>query len=273
MPPTKNGWKRRIANAIATDGLGVAAQSIKSIPADGTNRLEILLQLHEGRCVTPAGLWIDAANTSPELMRNLDRWIMGWLFHNHDLREQQYWVNVSAHSLEDGRYQWLVGSLLERGGIRPEQLMIEVTEQADTGAQSLVTLKALRSFGCGIAIDDFGAGYNSALKLTEMPVTALKLTGDLCRAVEQHRQYKILQAFVSMGQSLGLEVVVEWVESEAQFKLLAGLGATLFQGWAFGFPQPMSRGEQSAQNLESPRATAHIQSHHPASSRSSNRTS
>lgn len=254
MPPRQNSWKRRIRDAISSDSVGVSVQAIESVPVDGVFRQEMLLHLVENGAVVPAGQWIDAAHSSPEMMQCLDRLALSWLFCRRGLTNQ-YWVNVSGHSLEDARYQWFVASLLEQGNLRADQVVVEVTEQAQTGVQSLATLKALRSFGCGVAIDDFGAGFNSAKKLVEFPCTALKLTGDLCRAVEQERPYQVIEAFIGMGVAMGLETVVEWVETHSQFELLRGLGARLFQGWHFGASRPITGPrEEWSQNLEPLRA-------------------
>ncbi|MEO0534564.1 MAG: EAL domain-containing protein [Cyanobacteria bacterium P01_A01_bin.123] len=239
-------WPQRLDRALNKGCLGLSAQAIAAIPDDGTERWEISTHLIEGGRLVPAQQWIDAVLASESLAQRLDLCCLKMLLSAP--RAGQFWINASVHSLEDPWFAHRVAQAIDYSAWMPGQLVFEVTEQAQTSAQTLGTLGTLASFGCGIAIDDFGAGYNSAQKLIDFPVTGLKLNGQLCKEVAQPKARYVLEAFTGMGLEMGLDIVAEWVETETQQRLLTALGIHLFQGYRFGRPVPL--GEPQAQCLQ-----------------------
>ena len=232
-------WPQRLERALKKGCLGLTAQAIAAVPTDGTDRWEISTHIIEAGHRIPAQQWIEAALADEPLAQQLDLTCLPMLLATP--RVGQFWINVSAHSLEDPWFAHRVAQAIDRSTWMPRQLVFEITEQAQTGVQTIGTLETLASFGCGIAIDDFGSGYNSAQKLVNFPVTALKLDGRLCREVAQPKARYVLEAFTGMGLEMGLEIVAQWVETDTHQRLLSALGLRLFQGYRFGHPMPLGQ--------------------------------
>ena len=146
-------------------------------------------------------------------------------------------VNVSAVQL-DAALPERVAEALERHGLHPSRLSVEITESAlmkDPAAARLV-LTELRELGVQLAIDDFGTGYSSLAYLRHLPVTCLKVDRSfVAELAEGHAE--ITSAIIALAGSLGLGTVAEGVETIEQAEVLARLGCTHLQG--FGLAVPM----------------------------------
>lgn len=150
-------------------------------------------------------------------------------------------VNVSAHDLDDPRLVEDVRAALDRHGLPPEALGLEVTETMAMrdAAQAGRTLRALAGCGVQLAVDDYGVGYGSLDYLRGLPFTVLKVDrAFVAPAVEDRVCAEILRSTVDLGHALGMSVVAEGVEDERTLALLRDLGCDAAQGWALGRPGP-----------------------------------
>ncbi|HWV13003.1 MAG TPA: EAL domain-containing protein, partial [Sphingobium sp.] len=121
----------------------------------------------------------------------------------------------------------------------PPMLELEISESLamEMDARVLEQLSALRTDGVRIAIDDFGTGYSNLSRLKELPVDRVKIDRSLVRDIVISAEARtICSAVVGLIQGLGLEVVVEGVETEAQMEMLRVIGCTLFQGYHVARP-------------------------------------
>ncbi len=142
-------------------------------------------------------------------------------------------VNFSAVQFRDRGVERLVRQTLARTGLPPSALEIEIVENAviDHDRAALQTLQALDRLGVRIAIDDFGTGYSSLAYLRRLPVHRLKIDRSFIRNLaEEEDDRKIVEVIIGLGRSLGLELVAEGVETEAQRAILAELGCDCIQG-------------------------------------------
>jgi EAL domain-containing protein (putative c-di-GMP-specific phosphodiesterase class I) len=150
-------------------------------------------------------------------------------------------VNVSARQLSDGALLQQVAEALENSDLAPEQLEIELTETmlVDCGLETLLTLSAIRDLGVGIALDDFGTGFASLAMLKRLPLTVMKLDRSLVRDLPGDREdAAIVRAIIATGHALGLGVVAEGIETEAQRAFLSASGCDEGQGYLFSHPVP-----------------------------------
>ncbi|MBK4720006.1 EAL domain-containing protein [Azospirillum sp. YIM DDC1] len=148
-------------------------------------------------------------------------------------------VNVSAQQFRDGQLPAKVAAALDRNGLQGWELEIEVTEGTliDDVPSAIATLRALKQRGCLIALDDFGTGYSSLNYLHRFPIDKLKIDRSFIHDLEQDGAGdSIPRAIVGLGRSLGLSVVAEGVETEAQLQLLRSLKCESFQGYLFSRP-------------------------------------
>lgn len=150
-------------------------------------------------------------------------------------------VNLSGREFWRGDIVGLVRETLEKTGLPAQRLQIELTEgvlmeNVDLAAERVWALKALDVM---IAVDDFGTGYSSLSHLKRFPIDVLKIDRYIVKDIEQQATDRaIVRAILALAESLGLEVVAEGVESEAQIALLRKLGCTRFQGYHVSRPLP-----------------------------------
>ncbi|MFF0425043.1 putative bifunctional diguanylate cyclase/phosphodiesterase [Streptomyces sp. NPDC004520] len=180
----------------------------------------------------------------------LGRWVL-----QEAVRQARFWqtrhsdggplrinVNLSPTQLHHPRLVADTVDVLERSGLEPGALCLEVTESALIGADEdlLKPLRQLAEMGVDIALDDFGTGYSNLANLRRLPVSVLKLDRSFTRGMQQHPvdpvDLKIVEGIVSLAHSLELAVTVEGVETAAQARQLRDLGCDTAQGWYYARP-------------------------------------
>jgi diguanylate cyclase (GGDEF)-like protein len=148
-------------------------------------------------------------------------------------------LNVSPRTMRDVRFVDRVRAALDKAGIEPRWLTLEVTEHVMVGdaARSIRELERLRRLGCRIAIDDFGTGYSSIAYLKRLPVDELKIDRSFVSELgENPKDEIIVRAIVDLGHRFGLEVTAEGVETEPAWALLAAIGCDAIQGYRLARP-------------------------------------
>jgi len=150
-------------------------------------------------------------------------------------------VNLSTVQLTHAGLVEVLGETLERHGLAPRHLVLEVTESTamrDAEA-SLAILNQLATLGVGISIDDFGTGYSSLLYLKQLPADELKIDrGFVTELSHGNDDEAIVSAIIALGKTLGLKIVAEGVETKEQQELLTRLGCNALQGYLLGSPVP-----------------------------------
>ncbi|NWG53282.1 MAG: EAL domain-containing protein [Hydrogenophilaceae bacterium] len=149
-------------------------------------------------------------------------------------------VNIIGRDLYDGAARRLA-DLAQARGIAPGELVLELTEHhalPDMPAAA-AELAALRDRGVRIALDDFGTGHSSLAWLARLPVDALKIDRSfVSRITEPGVESLVIAAVLSLARALGLDVIAEGLETEAQRAELLARGCTLGQGGLFAMPLP-----------------------------------
>jgi diguanylate cyclase (GGDEF)-like protein len=143
-------------------------------------------------------------------------------------------VNVTAADMARPRFASQFLAMVDKAGFPRSRLTVEVTESglmSDLDAAA-ATLNALRAGGCRVAIDDFGTGYSSLAYLNALPADYLKIDKGLADDISgDERSRLVVRSVITLAKSLGLSVIAEGVESEAQLALLAREGCALYQGF------------------------------------------
>ncbi|WP_374565099.1 putative bifunctional diguanylate cyclase/phosphodiesterase [Ideonella sp.] len=151
-------------------------------------------------------------------------------------------VNLSVHDLMKADLVERLSARLQRHGVPPQALCLEITESAimNDPARALQTLQALKALGCKLSIDDFGTGYSSYATLRNLPVDELKIDMSFVKAMEKvPKDAMIVRSIIEVAHNLDLSVVAEGVENEAIWQQLAMLGCDEAQGWHIGRPMPV----------------------------------
>ncbi|MFN3377123.1 MAG: putative bifunctional diguanylate cyclase/phosphodiesterase [Burkholderiaceae bacterium] len=181
------------------------------------------------------------------LILDLGHWVM-----NEAMRQVAAWraahghapvvsVNVSVRQFLHKDFELQLYSLLLLHDLPASQIELELTESVlageDDELQGLLT--RLRDTGCGLSLDDFGTGYSSLSYLARFRLSSVKIDRSFVRGVDQDmRKRSLVRAIVSMGHSLGLVVVAEGVETEAERGVLLQEGCDQLQGYLLGRPAP-----------------------------------
>jgi len=150
-------------------------------------------------------------------------------------------VNLAVQNLLDLRTPGHVADLLDRHGLPPEVLTLEVTESLmlHDPQRAGEVLADLKQLGVGLALDDFGTGYSSLEHLKRLPVNELKIDKSFVMTMDRDAADRAIVASTSaLGRSLGLRVVAEGVESAAAGSVLAAIGCDLAQGFHYSPPVP-----------------------------------
>ena len=151
-------------------------------------------------------------------------------------------VNVSASQFHQPDFVAQIRDSLLRSGADPARLKLELTESAVllNIDESIQHMHALRKLGIAFALDDFGTGYSSLSYLKRLPLDQVKIDQSFVRDLSHDpNDAAIVRAILAMSHSLGLKVIAEGVETEAQRDFLIKNGCTDFQGFLFGKPLPM----------------------------------
>ena len=152
-------------------------------------------------------------------------------------------VNVSAHQIESGSLRDAVARALADTALRPDRLEIELTESVllDTEDQAVLLLREFADLGITLALDDFGTGYSSLGYLRRFPVSTLKIDASFVREIRAGEPFPpFVDGILALARCLGLSVVAEGVENEAQRAALLERGCLEMQGHLFGPPLPVA---------------------------------
>jgi EAL domain-containing protein (putative c-di-GMP-specific phosphodiesterase class I) len=148
-------------------------------------------------------------------------------------------VNISPKQFTQADLPAQIGHLLQESGMHPHCVDLEITEtiaMADA-EKSAGMLSGLKALGVGLDIDDFGTGYSSLSRLQSFRVNTLKIDRVfVSRMDSDHETFEIVRVIVMLAHSLGLKLVAEGVETQAQLDLLKGLGCERAQGYLFSKP-------------------------------------
>lgn len=149
-------------------------------------------------------------------------------------------VNLSVRQLEQADFPQRVHALLQKHGLRPEWLELEITESVIMASDDAIsTLTELHQLGVRLSIDDFGTGYSSLSYLGQLPVQTLKIDRSFVMGIGQGQDAEALvRGIQSLADNLNLESVAEGVETAAQSDFLIAIGCTAIQGFLYDKPQP-----------------------------------
>ena len=149
-------------------------------------------------------------------------------------------VNVSALQLEQGSVVRDVRAALRQSGLEPSALVIEITESSliDDSLSALRELRALRKLGVRMALDDFGTGYSSLGRLRHLPFDIVKIDRSFVSKITQEQEGAVIQSILEMATAMGLEVVAEGIETQAQLLALRARGCRLGQGFYYSRAVP-----------------------------------
>ena len=179
--------------------------------------------------INEIGLWV---------LENACRQLLEWQRAGHDYSLS---INVSGRQIPDGMPPAAIAEALQRYGIAPEKLALEITEGIllTNIDQALSWLEAVHRMGLRVYLDDFGTGYSSLSYLKRFPLETLKVDKSFVQDMQYDgNERSLVQAIIAMARSLGLNVVAEGVETEGHLQILREMGCHYAQGYYLSRPLP-----------------------------------
>jgi len=245
-------WANRLRWVIEEKRLLLDYQEVQLLQGHATQstadgpHIELLIRLRdeEGHVVLP-GAFLPAAERYG-MMPQLDRWVIGQAIANFGQLHisgrlpGRCSLNLSASTLEDDGLADYVLDLIEHHGVEPSRLCFEITETEAVRnlARAVRFIERLRAVGCQVALDDFGAGMSSFGYLKNLPVDVIKIDGSFVRDLDADPMSRsIINAITEIGHQRGLDVVAEWVASDACAQALRELGVDYGQGFTLHRPE------------------------------------
>lgn len=192
--------------------------------------VEFIPIAEETGLIIPIGQWV--IDTTCEFIKTLDK---------QGLHIPHIAVNVSAKQFLQADFVNNLISTVEQHGIKPERLMLEITESVFIKQMeaALESMNALKMNGFQLSIDDFGTGYSSLSYLKQLPFDQLKIDQSFTQGVSvQKNDLAIVKGIIMMSEGLGLSIIAEGTETELQLSILKEHGCQQFQGYLFSKPLP-----------------------------------
>jgi diguanylate cyclase (GGDEF)-like protein len=243
-----------LRGAFDGDELWLAFQPQVDIATGRISGAEALIRWrHPTRGDVPPGVLLPIAERTG-LMPQLTLWVL-----EHAVAQAAEWrrvgidvrigVNVSAIVLVDATLPDRIAETLARHALTPDNLCVEVTEDAvmrDT-SRAIAILEQIKRSGVEISVDDFGTGQSSLEQLKNVPADELKLDRSFVLGmVDDPQDAAIVGSVVGLGRALGLRVVAEGVETPQAWQRLAELGCDVAQGFGLARPMPAAQFERWA---------------------------
>lgn len=195
---------------------------------------EFIPVAEETLLILPIGLWV---------LETACAQIKCWE-DSEQTRHLQLAVNVSSRQFYQADFVMQVTRILNDNAISPAKLKLELTESLvlDDIDDTVFKMKALREIGVFFSMDDFGTGYSSLSSLKKLPLDQLKIDQSFIRDIATDPDDAVIvETIIAMGNKLGMEVIAEGVETEAQRNFLEQHGCLLFQGYLFSKPVPLEQ--------------------------------
>jgi diguanylate cyclase (GGDEF)-like protein/PAS domain S-box-containing protein len=238
-----------IRNAVEEERLLLYCQPILDLKRDHVTQYELLLRLRTDQGdepLAPTSFLYVAERFG--LIQQFDGWVACKAIaliaeHARARRRLVLHVNLSGKSIGDPRVAARIEEALEGAGIDPSCLVFELTETA--AISNIDEAKAfahrLRNRGCGLALDDFGAGFGSFYYLKALPFDYFKIDGDFIRdLVASPMDQLVVGAIVGIAQGMGKKTIAEFVADDQTARWLEKSGVDFAQGYHIGRPRPAS---------------------------------
>lgn len=241
----KNSIGQGLRRALEHNELTVVYQPIITPDSEQIVGAELLLRWNlNGKSISPE-IFIPVAEMTGMVFS-----IGDWVF-REGCKAQADWqrrwgdqapyvsINLSARQLNHKQLLNNFSAILQETGANPAKIVVELTEAAlmPDVESNLTVFHRLADLGLQIAIDEFGTGYSSLAQLIQLPINLLKISKSFVDDLEsQHEKQVLIRTVIGLGHSLGLKLIVEGVETEAQLAELKQYGCDFIQGYFFYLP-------------------------------------
>ncbi|HEX7828100.1 MAG TPA: EAL domain-containing protein [Thermoanaerobaculia bacterium] len=235
-----------LRRAIERDELRVYYQPVIEMKSGRVAGFEALLRWQRGETLVSAQSIVATAEETG-LIVPIGEWVL-----REALRQARVWdgidmhVNLSPRQLLQPDFIERVASIVAESGVAPERLHLEVTENLliDNEETAVLLLRELRDIKVRLSLDDFGTGYSSLSLLRLFPFDTLKIDRSFLLDADAARADEIVRTIASLAKTLGMDVIVEGLETAEHVERMRGLGIRFAQGFHFARPLPVGEAER-----------------------------
>lgn len=235
----------RLQLALEHGHFSLMAQPIVGIRGDSYHEVLLRLKGEDGQLILPEEFLPVAHEFG--MSSRIDLWVLENTLqfmdsHRETLPGLRLSVNISPSSACGSQFPKAVADLLKRHNIQGWQLIFEITESQSLSHpdQALLNMNQLQALGCRIAIDDFGTGYASYSRLKKVSADILKIDGSFIKnLLSSSLDYQIVSSICHLARMKNMQVVAEYVESQALSEAALVLGIDYLQGYYIGKPEPL----------------------------------
>ncbi len=240
-------WAGRITQALERDDFTLHAQQISSINNYEFPSYELLIRMKEGSELVTPNLFLPAAERF-DLSINVDKWVVRtafkWFSSHPSILSNLHsiFINLSGKTVGQKIFLDYVINMFNEYKIPPEKICFEITETTAISnlSEAVNFINDLKSIGCYFAIDDFGSGVASFSYLKNLPVDYLKIDGTFIRDICSNEvNLAMVKSINDISHVMGKKTIAEFVEDDATFAMLRGMGVDYAQGYALGRPYPL----------------------------------
>ena len=257
--------RREMLSALEQGRLQLYAQPLTPLwDTTRPQRFEVFARLLDSRRQpVPASNFLAVAERH-QLLAGVDRWVLGELIACLTTRGALaangvvFSLNISAQSLREGRLAAEAGERLHAAGLPPSLFSFELSEHVMVAnlPETERFIGAVTNLGCGVSIDDFGAGRSSLIDLSTLRINALKIDGAFIKELTSNaRAESMVRAILQVARQLGIDTVAECVETRAVAEQLSILGVTYGQGNVFAPPRALTEVLDELDRRVAPRLT------------------
>ena len=246
-------WASRITQALDDDCFILYEQPVVNIAtgeaSENASHCEVLIRLKDKGNVVQPDAFIPAAERY-NLMPTIDRWVISKVFQLLNVTRctgdgKVVAINLSGTSLADETLLKFVQAEAAAYQVDMRRVCFEITETAAISNLPKAThfIKELRKQGCRFSLDDFGSGLSSFTYLKNLPVDYIKIDGSfVVDMLNEPIDRAMVEAIVSVGHIMGVQVIAEWVENQETLDLLREMGVDYAQGYHLGRPSEVNSG-------------------------------
>lgn len=238
-------WLARLRGALDGDLFAVHYQPIVALADGRAAHYEALVRLADDPAAgfVAAGCFLPAAERYG-LIQRIDRLVLDRAAALMAGRKggPRIAINLSALSVTDPAMLDYLKDALERNGVDPSRLIVEITETAAISdmRRARAFCEGARALGCAIALDDFGVGFGSFYYAKRLPFSFLKIDGDFVRGLPDSRQDRlVVRAIADVARGMGGQTIAECVGGDSTLAALVELGVDYAQGFHLGRPAPL----------------------------------
>lgn len=230
-------WTKKLKKAMDNDNIIVYFQPLVNNQTMKVDKYECLVRmLDEGKVIAPF-FFLDISKKANKYT-NITKIVIEKSFQQFENLEFEFSINISYEDIQDSEFIDFIKEKLNKYNVA-NRVVWEILEDEGIKNYDLLFefIQTVKSFGCKVAIDDFGSGYSNFEHLLKMNIDYLKIDASLIRNVaSDENSFKVVKTIIEFAKNLNLETIAEYVENEKIFDITKELGTTYSQGYHFSAP-------------------------------------